>query len=71
MPVRLRSRRRLWPYCAYWEWWNQNYPGPPPPWKIEKLTPADEKEDLKEHIKELKDELKAAEEELKEIEKAK
>lgn len=69
MPIRLRRRLRMWPYCGYWGWWHHPY-GPPPPWWTERPTKKEEIEALKEHIEMLKEELKAAEEELKESEKS-
>jgi hypothetical protein len=70
MPIRLRRRLRMWPYCGYWGWWRHPY-APPPPWWMERPTPEEEIEDLKDHIEVLREELKVAEQELKELEKAK
>lgn len=53
MPQRLRRRLRIWPYCGYRGWWHHLY-APPPPWWMERPTPEEEIEDLKDHIEVLR-----------------
>jgi len=70
---RSRSRERMfWPGCCGW---HHHYCGPypphPAPWWVERPTPEEEVEDMKEHIEMLKEELNAAEERLKKLEKSK
>jgi hypothetical protein len=72
MPLRSRRRLRLyWPYCYHYGWHHHGPYGPPPPsWMMDRPTPEEEVEDLKEHIEMLKEELKAAEAELKKLGKS-
>lgn len=67
-----RSRirgRSFWPGCFCGHPHHFWVHGPvPPPWWVEKPTPEDEKEELREHIGAMKEELAAAEDYLKKLE---
>jgi hypothetical protein len=71
MPKKDRSklrRRRHWPYCQYCgtpQHPHGPYAYPPHHGQTEKLTPEEEREDLKEYIEIMKEEIKDAEEQLK------
>ena len=74
MSIRLRRRFHIsdlyCPYAAWGMWHYHPHYTPPCPSYMAPPTPAEEMEDIKEHIEMLKEELAAAEKRLKELEKA-